>query len=97
MKKVTTVIVLIIATSFFSCDKTYTCSCRTVVNQPGYSSSTYRDDASPYSASMSKSEAQAACDDKKASLNESYNNLITNNGLSANSNSISAATFCDLK
>ena len=97
MKKTAVLAIIIMTASFISCDKTYTCSCRTVLNQPGYSSSTYRDDASPYSASMSKSEAQAACDDKKASLNESYNNLITNNGLSANSNSISAATFCELK
>ena len=97
MKKITILLVTLSLVSFISCHKTYTCSCRTVINEPGYSSRTYRDDASPYTASMSKSEAQAACNDKKASLDESYKNLITDNGLSANSNGVTATTTCDLK
>ena len=97
MKKITVLVIIITAASIVSCHKTYTCSCRTVLNEPGYSSSTYRDDASPYTESMSKSEARAACNDKKASLDESYKNLFTNNGLSPNSNSVTATTTCDLK
>ena len=46
---------------------------------------------------MSKSVAQAACDDKKASLDESYKNFFTHNGLSPNTYSVTATTTCDLK
>ena len=97
MKIKPTLLVTLTLVSFISCHKTYTCSCRTTIYQPGYSSSTYRDDASPYTTSMSKGEAQAACNDKKASLDESYKNLITDNGSSANSNNVTATTTCDLK
>ena len=97
MKIKTILLITLSLVLFISCHKTYTCSCRTVINEPGYSSSTYRDDASPYTTSMSKSEAQAACDNKKASLDESYKNFFTDNGSSPNSYSITATTTCDLK
>jgi hypothetical protein len=92
-----TIFLAFIFLAIVSCKKTYTCACRTTLTRPGYSSETYRDDASPYTSTMSKSVAQAACDDKKASLDESYKNFFSDNGLSPNTYSVTATTTCDLK
>jgi hypothetical protein len=98
MKKITILAVAALAISLASCKKSYTCACTTTINFNGstISNAYYKDDATSYSKKMNKKTAQAACDNKKASLDASWKNGLTDNGTYPNPG-ITASTSCDLK
>jgi hypothetical protein len=96
MKKITILAVAALAISFASCKKSYTCACTTTLNFSGSTPSTYKDDATSYSKKMNKKTAEAACDNKKASLDASWKNGLTDNGTDPNPG-VTASTSCDLK
>jgi len=95
MKKITILALALVAISFASCKKEYTCACTTTISYSG-GNDLYKDDAQPYSKKMSKKTAEAACDEKQTAIDASYKNAFTDNGVDQNPG-ISAKTACELK
>ena len=56
----------------------------------------YKDDSEAYSKKMSKKTAESACDNKQASLDASYKNALTDNGVDPNPG-VTAKSDCELK
>ena len=98
MKKI--IFLIIIASAFSACKKTYTCSCQTTESYPGSAGypSTYYESTPDisYTKQMTKRKATAACEHEGKSINQTYVNIKTNNGQS-NLVGVSFNTECKLK
>lgn len=95
MKKITILAVALLAISFASCKKEYTCACTTTLSYTG-GKDDYKDDAQAYSKKMSKKTAEAACDEKQVAIDASYKNALTDNGVEPDPG-VTAKTACELK
>ena len=96
MKKI--FLLLVLAATFSSCKKTYTCDCTTTFNylsSGSYPSTTYESNSVAYTNQMTKRKATAACEHEGKNINSTYVNIKTNNSPGSLSG-VSIATECKL-
>jgi hypothetical protein len=92
------ILTLVIAVSLTSCKKTYTCNCVTTFDYSGSPSSTFASTPDvAYTNKMTKKKATAACQHEGKNINNTYTNILTNNGQGSVPGGTSVSTDCSLK
>jgi hypothetical protein len=92
MKIVRFCIVLVLLSS---CKKNYNCECKTIVNYWG-GSENFISSAQPLEKRYTKKQAQAICEREGTAIDQTYNNVFSNNG-AWSTNGVYARTTCNLK